>query len=214
MGPIDLSIDVTAALPGDVTGGQPTQIAAWLFLPDDVGLLGPRPVTMVLLAGGSYDRRYYHFEVPGREGYSCAEYLAGNGNIVLLADHLGVGGSSRVPIQKKATRQIAAQAMHAAVGQFHARLKQGSLHPSLPALPDFVRIGGGHSMGAMMTTIQQALFATYDAIMFLGYTADGVHMTAQGRKFRAATQIEGITDFPDYTHPCTKASTGTTFLRT
>lgn len=199
MGPIDLSFDVTAALPAEVTGGLPTQIAAWLFLPDDLALLGARPVTMVLLAGGSYDKRYYHFEVPGREGYSCAEYLAARGNVVLLADHLGVSGSSRVPDQKKATRQIVAQAMHAAARQFHERLAKGTLHPSLPALPDFVRIGGGHSMGAMMTTIQQALFESYEAIMFLGYTADGVHMTAQGQKFRAATQIEGIRDFPDYT---------------
>ncbi|MFI4979801.1 MAG: alpha/beta hydrolase, partial [Nevskiales bacterium] len=188
-----------SALPEEVTGGLPTQIAAWLFLPDDLSLLGPRPVSMVLLAGGSYDKRYFHFEVPGCEGYSCAEYLAGRGNIVLAADHLGVGESTRVPVQKQATRQVVAQAMDAASRQFHARLTDGTLHPSLPALPNLFRIGAGHSMGAMLTTIQQALFQTWDAIMFLGYTADGVHMTAQGRKFRAASLIEGATDFPDYT---------------
>ncbi|MGE3692772.1 MAG: hypothetical protein AB7F98_15465 [Novosphingobium sp.] len=199
MGPVPLSFDVTSALPEDVTGGLPTQIAAWLFAPDDLSLLGPRPVSMVLLAGGSYDKRYFHFEVPGREGYSCAEYLAGKGNVVLLADHLGVSDSTRVPDQKKATRQIVAQAMDAAARQFHDRVAGGTLHSALPPLPNVLQVGGGHSMGAMLTTIQQALFETYHGIMFLGYTAEGVHMTAGGRKFRAATLIEGAADFPDYT---------------
>jgi pimeloyl-ACP methyl ester carboxylesterase len=199
MGPVPILFDITAALPDDVTGGLKTEIAAWLFLPDDLALLGERPVAMTLLAGGSYDKRYFHFEVPGREGYSCAEWLAARGNIVLLADHLGVSGSTRVPDQKQATRQIVAQAMHAAVTQFHEGLAQGTLHPDLPQLPNLLRIGGGHSMGAMLVTIQQALFASFDGILFLGYTAEGVHMTAQGKKFRAATLLEGATEFPDYT---------------
>ena len=214
MGPIELSFDVTAALPADVTGGQPARIAAWLFLPDDLALLGPRPVSMVLLAGGSYDKRYYHVQVPGREGYSCAEYLASKGNVVLLADHLGVGGSTRVPEQAKATRHIVAQAMHAAVTQFHDQLAKGTLHPGLPALADFVRVGGGHSMGAMLVTIQQALFESFEGIMFLGYTVDGVHFTTGGRKFRAAdvAPMEGrSTTIPSpNARRCTRASTGTT----
>lgn len=197
MGPIELLFDVTDALPSDVTEGQPTTIAAWLFLPDDLSLLGPKPVTMALLAGGSYDKRYYHVQVPGRAGYSAAEHLAGRGNVVLLLDHLGVGESTRVPQQKKATRYVVAQAMDAAVSQFHARLATGTLTPGLPAMPRFARIGGGHSMGAMMTVIQQARHRTYEAIMVLGYTADGVHMTMGGKLIRAADLIppgEG----PDY----------------
>jgi hypothetical protein len=199
MGPIPLSFDVTSALPEDVTGGLPTRIAAWLFVPDDLSLLGQRPVSMVLLAGGSYDKRYFHFEVPGREGYSCAEYLAGKGNIVLVADHLGVSESTRVPDQKKATRRIVARAMDAASREFHARLAEGTLHPSLPPLANVFHVGGGHSMGAMLTTIQQANHRTWDAIMFLGYTADGVHFTMGGRKLRAADVAPMDGPFPDYT---------------
>jgi alpha-beta hydrolase superfamily lysophospholipase len=200
MGPIPLSFDVAAALPADVTEGRPTEIAAWLFLPDDLALLGPRPVTMVLLAGGSYDKRYWHVEVPGHSGYSAAEHLAGLGNVVLIADHLGVGESTRVPRQKKATRFVAAQAMDAAVRQFHERLARGALVDGLPAIPDFARIGGGHSMGAMLTVIQQARHRTHEAIMVLGYTADGVHTTRDGQRIRTADLIppgEG----PDYPVP-------------
>jgi hypothetical protein len=199
MGPIPLSFDVTDALPADVTEGRPITIAAWLFLPDDLALLGARPVTLALLAGGSYDKRYYHIQVPGRTGYSAAEHLAGLGDIVLLLDHLGVGDSTRVPQQKKATRFVVAQAMDAAVRQFYERLAAGTLVDGLPAIADFARIGGGHSMGAMMTVIQQARHRTYDAIMVLGYTADGVHMTMGGKLIRAAdlTPAGGGPDYPE-----------------
>lgn len=197
MGPIELSFDVTDALPADVTGGQRLAISAWLFFPDDLARLGKRPVTMTLLAGGSYDKRYHHAVVPGRSGYSAAEHLAALGNIVLLADHLGVGGSSRAPVQKQATRHVCAQAMHAAVTQFHARLAGGDLHPALPAVADPARIGGGHSMGAMQTVIQQAAHRTYQAIMFMGYTTQGVHFYHGTTRVRAADYVPGD-DGTDY----------------
>jgi pimeloyl-ACP methyl ester carboxylesterase len=114
-----------------------------------------------------------------------AQHLAELGNIVLLADHLGVGESSKAPDQKKATRQICAQAMHAAVTQFHDRLTDGRLLPGRPPVPVFTKIGGGHSMGAMQTVIQQAAHRSYDAIMFLGYTTQGVHFYHGTTRVRA-----------------------------
>jgi hypothetical protein len=185
VGPVPLSFDVSGALPPDVIEGHRITIAAWLFFPDDVSALGERPVVMTLLAGGSYDKRYHHAVVPGRSGYSAAEHLAGLGNVVLLADHLGVGESSKAPHQKQATPQICAQAMHAAVTQFHDRLARGDLHADLPALPRFLKVGGGHSMGAMQTVFQQAGHRTYDAILFLGYTTQGVHFYHGETRVRA-----------------------------
>jgi pimeloyl-ACP methyl ester carboxylesterase len=199
MGPIELSFDITADLSADVTEGRQILISAWLFFPDDISLLGERPVTMSLTAGGSYDKRYHHLEIPGHPGYSAAEHLAGLGNIVILTDHLGVGGSTRVPDQKKTTRYVVAQANHAALQQFYARLASGDLHPDLPAYGDFIRIGGGHSMGAMMTTIQQGTHKTWDAIMFLGYTVQGVHGFANGKHFRMADLLPQGGERPDYT---------------
>lgn len=187
MGPIAASFDVTAALPAEVCGAERIVIAAWLFLPDDLAKLGPEPVVMTLLSGGSYDKRYYHVEIPGHPGYSAGEYLANLGNIVLVPDHLGVGESSRLPVQAQATRQMVALANHAAVGQLAERLRRGKVHPSLPPIAAFHNIGGGHSMGGMQTITQQAEYATYDAVMILGYTADGVHMTINGQLIRADT---------------------------
>ncbi|TAL01329.1 MAG: alpha/beta fold hydrolase [Rhodospirillaceae bacterium] len=185
MRPISLSFDVTDVLPSDVTQGKRISIAAWLFVPDDLRLLGPKPVVMALLSGGSYDKRYFHIQIPGYSGYSAAEHLAALGNIVLVPDHLGVGESARVPDQKRATRRIAALANHAAVTQFYERLRGGGIHPKLPALREFVKVGGGHSMGGMQTVVQQAAFRTYEAMMVLGYTAIGVHFTIGGKLLRA-----------------------------
>jgi hypothetical protein len=186
-----MSFNVSHALPSEVTQGEALAISGWLFFPDDLSILGERPVTMTLLAGGSYDKRYHHAVIPGHPGYSAAEHLATLGNIVLLADHLGVGESSRAPVQKQATRQVCAQAMHAAVTQFHDRLALGDLHPALPPIANPARIGGGHSMGAMQTVIQQAAHRSYHAIMFLGYTTQGVHFYHGTTRVRAADYVPG-----------------------
>lgn len=197
---IELIFDVTGALPADAAGDRRILIAAWLFLPDVPLASDGRLVTMALTAGGSYDKRYHDAVVPDRAGYSAARHLAGLGNIVLLTDHLGVGESTRLADQKKATRFVAALANHDAVGQFYGRLADGSLHPGLPAIPDFVRLGGGHSMGGMMTIIQQARHRTYNGVMIMGYTAEGVHITANGQKLRAADFLpQG--EHPDYSEP-------------
>jgi pimeloyl-ACP methyl ester carboxylesterase len=193
-----LSFDVTEALPAFATEGGCIEIAGWLFFPENLSLLGERPVATVLGAGGSYDKRYHHAVIAGHPGYSAAEHLASLGNIVLLNDHLGVGESTRLPQQRNATRHIVALAGHAAVGQFYQKLRSGSLHPELPAQPNFVRIGGGHSMGGMLTIIQQAEHRSYDGVMIMGYTAEGVHFTMNGQKLRAADFIPAG-DGPDYT---------------
>lgn len=123
MNPISISLDVTASLPDEITGGHCITIAAWLFFPNDLRKLGEKPVVMTLLSGGSYDRRYFHLEIPGHSDYSVAEHLAALGNIVLVADHLGVGDSSKAADQKQATRQIVALACHAAMTQCYQRLR-------------------------------------------------------------------------------------------
>ena len=197
MGPIELSFDVTNALPADLVAGQRVLMAAWLFMPDDLRKLGAKPVTLTLLPGGSYDKRYFHPWIPGHEGYSAASHLAQLGNIVLLPDHLGVGESTRLANQKQATRQIVALANHAAVSQFYDRLARGEVHPSLAPIARFTKIGGGHSLGAMQTIVQQATHRSYDGVMILGYTADAVHLTIGGKKLRAADFITND-EPPDY----------------
>lgn len=192
----ELRIDVTDSLPAEITQGQRLSIAAWLFLPD-VNKLGRKPTIISLLNGGSYDKRYFHCVIPGRAGYSTAEHLCALGNIVVLPDHLGISDSSRAPDQMLVTREIAALANHAAMVEIYRRLQQGTLHAALPAIADFLKVGGGHSMGGMQTITQQAYYRTYDRICVLGYTAIGVHLHFNGQVVSADP---GPLDFsePDY----------------
>ncbi len=183
MEPIALKFDVASALPREVTGGRPLHIAMWLFLPP--ALPEARRTVVTLLNGGSYDKRYFHVHVPGREGYSMAEYLASRGHIVMLPDHLGITDSERAVEQIRVTRQIAAAANHEAMRQAYAKLEAGTLHPSLPPIGDYLKIGGGHSMGGMQTITQQAEHATYDRVLVLGYTAIGVHLSWNGQMVSA-----------------------------
>jgi Alpha/beta hydrolase family len=174
-GYVALKLDVTGALPADVVGDQPKHVSAWIFLPDPAAM-PDTPTVVSLLNGGTYDKRYWHFSVPGEDGYSAAEFLRNCGHVVILTDHLGIGESSRGADQMKVTRQVAAAANHAAIEQIYAKLRDGSLADGFPPLRDFVKIGGGHSMGGMQTITQQAEHGTFDGCLILGYTAYGVHL--------------------------------------
>lgn len=192
--PLDLRIDVSGALPAVITGGDALEIAVWVFLPDT---LAQRPAVISLLNGGTYDRRYFHFEVPGRSDYSLAEYLRARGHVVILPDHLGVGASGRAKDQKLATRHVCAAANHAALEAIYQRLRAGTLAADFPAIPSFFKVGGGHSMGGFATITQQAAHRTFDACLILGYTAYGVHLTI-GDQLVSADVGELDPDQPDY----------------
>lgn len=196
---IPVKIDVTSALPVEVSAGATIEIAAWIF-PANVARAPTPPSIVTLVNGGSYDKRYFHFEVPGRTDYSAAEALAERGHVVVLLDHLGVGESSRSPAQMTVTRQIDGLAHHAAMTEIYARLKAGTLDPAIPAMPAFLKVGGGHSMGGFSSVTQQADNATYDRLLVLGYTAIGVHLTIGGQVHSADPGPLDLNQ-PDYRMP-------------
>lgn len=177
--PLSLRFDVRRAFPDEILAGERLELAGWVFPPASAQRT-QRPVVVALFSGATYDKRYHHAQVPGRIGYSMAEDLACRGHLVVLIDHLGVGESSRTPIQMRVTRQVAAQAAHAAVEQVFASLRTGDLAPGLPPWPDFRSVGGGHSMGAMQVISQQAEHRSFDCVAIMGYTAAGASATIRG----------------------------------
>ena len=50
----------------------------------------------------------------------------------------------------------------------------GTVTPELPALPELVSVGVGHSMGAMLTVEQQATHRTHTALALLGFGNRGL----------------------------------------
>jgi dienelactone hydrolase len=157
--PADLTFPVDAAL-----GGQAGTQAAWLFVPAQPARA---KAVLVCLAGGSYDKHYWHLEVPGHPGYSFAEYMSALGYVVVAVDHLAVGDSTDPAESHELGMPLLAAGDVLVARQIRERLAARTLASSLPA--DLPVVGVGHSMGACLTTMVQATSEVYDAVVLLGY---------------------------------------------
>src|SRR4051794_11833343 len=126
-------------------------IAATLHLPD-----GDPAAVLVCWPGGSYDRRYWQFDAVA--GYNFAEHMAARGVVVVAADHLGTGESSR-PADVDA---VDVACLAAAAAEVAKQLRQ-----RFAGIPI---IGVGHSLGGCVTVVAQAQHDCYDAVASLGFT--------------------------------------------
>jgi len=164
--PISLTFDVTGAVGSDETLTQ----EAWMFLPESAA---DAPGVLLCLAGGTYDKHYWHIEIEDHPGYSFCEHMATAGFVVIAVDHLGIGGSSDPIASGVLGLELLAKGDAEVARQVRERLRRGELHDDLPptAVP---LIGVGHSMGACLTTMVQATTHSYDAVVLLGY---GVQIT-------------------------------------
>lgn len=180
----DIRIDVSRAAPE----GAPAVIAARVHLPQSA----PTAV-LVCWPGGSYGQNYWQFEAPGHTGYNFAERLAGRGYLVIAADHLGVGKSTKPANGDLLTLDAMARAGVEFVGEIRRLLNTGQLVPKLDAVSGVPVVGIGHSMGGGLVTIQQAIGQCYDAMVSLGYThgskdaASGNQVSSEG--IDAADQV-------------------------
>lgn len=126
--------------------------------------VGVEPLALLwCLPGGGCSRDYWDLDVrdepPGR--YSFARYLARRGFMVVTADHLGSGDSSR-PADEQLTSSLSlAEHMHEAFQE--ARRD--------PALADLMAIGVGHSFGAGMVLTQQHRHRDFGALVLLGWSS-------------------------------------------
>jgi pimeloyl-ACP methyl ester carboxylesterase len=153
---------------------------------------------LVCLAGGTYDKHYWHLEVTGHPGYSFAEHLAGLGWVVVAVDHLGVGESSDPPDDPLGLEVLCDGDVQVAQ-QLRTAFAAGTLVDGLPPLPHLPIIGVGHSMGACLTTMVQATSSVYDGVVLLGYgveinvrdLADGDLADRMGESERLFRQMTG-----------------------
>jgi pimeloyl-ACP methyl ester carboxylesterase len=190
---VPLTFDVTD---GVGSGEQLTQ-KAWAFLPG-------RPVdaraVLLCLAGGTYDKHYWHLDVDGHPGYSFGEHLADSGFVVIAVDHLGIGESDDPIASGPLGLELLAKGDAEVASQVKERLRCGELHDELPVTLPLV--GVGHSMGACLTTMVQATTHPYDAVALLGYgvqitnvyedTADAADLEARIQQtIDAACQLTG-----------------------
>jgi alpha-beta hydrolase superfamily lysophospholipase len=164
-----VDVDVSAVVPfaGEVV------VRGWIRAPVTVDRTR-RPVVLVCFPGGSCSTGYFDLDVPGRAGYSMADFFVHRGLVVAAFDHLGVGDSSAVDDIFAVTPWLAAEADDVATRVVLDGLRAGTLVPGVAPLPDLLAVGVGHSMGGMLSTVQQARHRTFDALIGLGHGGDGL----------------------------------------
>src|SRR5215208_499690 len=160
----ELTIDVSSDVPFD----EQTLVAASVHLPP-AHIAEPRAV-LVCWPGGSYSRAYWDRHVDGHVGYSFADHMAAEGFMVLAADHLGVGASSKPADGDGVDFETSSAAAASFVEQLRVLLADGAPELGGAPLPDIVVIGVGHSLGACLTTVTQARHHCYDGVALLGFT--------------------------------------------
>jgi pimeloyl-ACP methyl ester carboxylesterase len=161
----DVRFDVTAALPPDAVSDPVHSAATVVADPDQLGVA---PFVVVAIPGGTYHRRYWDLQPPGRSGYSQAQWVAERGGVFVACDYLGGGDSSRPEDGDFMTLEVCADAGHELLEQLRVGLAKGSLVDGLPALTDPVFLGIGQSLGGFITMIQQGKYADYPGIAVLG----------------------------------------------
>ncbi len=153
--------------------GPAPKLAGLLFAPRPVDPAAVVPAAFCV-HGGGYDKRYFDIAVPGRDDYSMARYFADRGAIVVAIDCLGTSGSSPAEAAEFVTSRTLAKAHHLAAAHLAAGLRQGSLTPEIPPLPRVALIAIGHSLGGMLTIVQQAAHRSFDRVAILGWSNIGL----------------------------------------
>ncbi|SFF50962.1 Lysophospholipase, alpha-beta hydrolase superfamily [Fontimonas thermophila] len=155
--------------PADIAG---LHVAVSVWLPDE-----PRAARtlLVCLPGGNMNRRYFDLRADdGDDSFSFAAQMTARGHVVAALDHLGLGDSSRPEDGWQLTPERLVAANAAVTAQLQARLREGRLAAGVPALPHLRSVGVGHSMGAMLTVLQQHAARSHVAVVLLGFSTRGL----------------------------------------
>ncbi len=157
----------------DLPDEGPLDLAVEIFWPDRLDPAGS-VASYFCLPGGSINRHYYNLQASGDDSFSFAAMMAEQGAITVAVDHLGVGDSDKPRDGFLLTPDRLAQANANAARKVLSGLREGSLIESLPPLASLVSIGVGHSMGGMLTVLQQALCRQHDGLLLMGFANAGL----------------------------------------
>lgn len=158
-----------------------------------------RPAGPVLfcLPGGAMNRAFYDLTDDGDESFSFARQMAARGFVSVLVDPPGIGDSDRPEDGFALTPERLADALVAVHRQVCADLQSGDIDPDLPALPGLTTVGVGHSMGALLTVLQQHRHRQHAGIALLGFGTAGLpqYLPAEAAELaadRAAVRAEMV----------------------
>lgn len=154
-----------------IQGERGLSLAADVYRPER----GEPSAALFCLPGGGLDRRWFDLAAEGR---SFARAMTAHGFAVATIDSLGWAESSRprdgFALVPEAVAAANAQAVDALAAEW-------------PGLP---RIGVGHSLGALLTVVQQAEHESFDALVLLGATTRGLRVVLSDEELAYADRPE------------------------
>jgi pimeloyl-ACP methyl ester carboxylesterase len=175
--PLERRVEVGQLL----TGEAPLSVAADIFLPPR---MRSPAVALFCLPGGAVAKGYFALEP---DDFSFAARMTEAGFIVVSLDHLGSGASSTPQDGFELTPDVLTAANALAVDAIRTELLGGQVEGQTQPLSELRTIGVGHSMGAMLTAMQQARFHQHAALMLFGFSTRGlpVALTPEEAAFAA-----------------------------
>ncbi len=165
-----IQVDVSGHLPQ--SGAH--KIAVEIFWPSQLNQDQLPEQVLFCKPGGAMNRHYFSLVAERDYTHSFAHYMASRNMIVVAVDHLGVGESSVPDDGYELTLEVLTAANHAAVQQTLEALAKGEVSEQLPALVQLRPMGVGHSMGAMLTVVQQHRHSSYEGLLLLGFCNRGM----------------------------------------
>ena len=146
-----------------------------------------RDDVLVCVPGGSMNLRYFDLGGSEDDRFSFARQMASRGFVSVLIDPPGVGKSDRPADGHALTPDRISQILARTLAWVRAELSDGLISPDLPAMPGLRTIGIGHSMGAMLTAVQQAQHPQHSGLILLGFGTVGLpdFLSPEARKLAA-----------------------------
>jgi pimeloyl-ACP methyl ester carboxylesterase len=130
--------------------------------------------------GGGCTGEYFDLGEPDA-GFSFAQYALAAGFACVLIDNLGTGRSTPGVDPWISPRSVARAGAEAFA------LATRELAAALPASTTIATVGVGHSMGAMLTLMGQAMGGQHSAVAILGFTPAGLPNVLSPEELRVAT---------------------------
>lgn len=184
-----IDIDVTNV----ANFGEPAHIAAEVLFPDD----HTPDLLFFCIPGGGMNRQYFDLPCPAEEPEaSFARAMVARGHGVVLIDPFGTGESSCPADAYLLHPDRMSDAAAVVTEQILAGVRGGTLLPGVPALPAIRSIGAAHSLGALMTIVQQARNEQHDGLALLGFHISGVpaHLTDADRALDIVEARKNLVD--------------------
>ncbi len=153
-----------------IEGDSASEIAVEVCWPEQV----TQKQVLFCVPGGGMNRRYFDLGGATDSRFSFARQMAARGYVSVLIDPPAIGESDRPENGHALTPMVIAGILAKTQARVVVDLQAGQIDAGLRAMPAMKSVGIGHSMGAMLTVLQQFHTPAHDALVLLGFGTRGL----------------------------------------